>query len=485
MTYQEAIEYLDTFVNYEQRRDSKAMREVKLERMRHLCQRLGDPQRRFRSIVVTGTNGKGSVCAMLYAMLRESELRVGLYTSPHLEHVRERIRLWTPEAARPISSVDSAMDAETVSWLECSYGADWIQENELCAIVEQLQPSLEQMRYEDSEHPPTYFEALTAIAFLYFNQRQVDVAILEVGMGGRLDATNVVEQAVSIVTPIDLDHTEILGTTPEQIAAEKAGIIKPHQTVISGGQSAAVLQVLREACETPGDPLYVFGEDFTASIHRHDLEGLQVSITGLRGIYESLTIPLIGRHQAQNAALAIAAFEALSDFGIPYQLVERGLTQVEWFGRLELVHDAPLVLMDGAHNPQAASVLADTLKELCQGRKIHLLTGVSSDKSVEEIGKQLGPLVISATCTKSRQPRALEPTTLAKRLAPFCPDVHVMSDAADAYTYLLNAVSPQDAIVVTGSLFLVGELRAAIRRSHVKSRRPITTTEGQGATVAA
>jgi len=207
----------------------------------------------------------------------------------------------------------------------------------------------------------------------------------------------------------------------------------------------------------------------------------------LRGIYESLTIPLLGRHQAQNAALAIAAFEALSDFGIPYQLVERGLTQVEWLGRLELVHDAPLVLMDGAHNPQAASVLADTLKELCRGRKIHLLTGVSSDKAVEEIGKQLGPLVISATCTKSRQPRALEPTTLAKRLAPFCADVHVMSDAADAYTYLLNAVSPQDVIVVTGSLFLVGELRAAIRRSQMKPRRPIAVAaaEGEGAAVAA
>jgi len=483
MTYQEAMEYLDAFVNYEQRRDPKAMREVKLERMRRLCQRLGDPQRRFRSIVVTGTNGKGSVCAMLYAMLRESDLRAGLYTSPHLEHVRERICVSTSASERLASS----RTPEAPALLDRTHGTDWIPESEFAAIITQLKPVLEHMRREVPEQPPTYFEVLTAMAFVYFNQRQVDVAILEVGMGGRLDATNVVEQAVSVITPVDLDHTEILGTTQEEIAVEKAGIIKPRQSVISAAQLDGVLRILREACETQGAPLYVFGEDFTARIHHHDLEGSQVSITGLRGIYESLTIPLIGRHQAQNAALAIAAFEALSDFGIPYQLVERGLTQVEWLGRLELVHDTPLVFMDGAHNPQAASVLADTLKELCPGRKIHLLVGVSSDKSVEDIGQHLGPLVISATCTKSRQPRALEPTMLAKRLAPFCADVHVMSEAADAYTYLLNAVSPQDVIVVTGSLFLVGELRAAIRRPQMKPRRPIAVAaaEGKGAAVAA
>jgi dihydrofolate synthase/folylpolyglutamate synthase len=198
-----------------------------------------------------------------------------------------------------------------------------------------------------------------------------------------------------------------------------------------------------------------------------------VTVTGLRGIYEALELPLVGRHQAFNATLAVGALEALSGTGVPHSLVERGLARVEWPGRIEVVSDAPLVLMDGAHNPHAAAALREALLELCQGRRIHLLVGMSSDKSPEGLGGLLGDLSVSTTCTRSRHPRALDPVELARRLSPFCPDTHVMSDPADAYTYLLNAVSPQDVIVVTGSLFLVGELRAALRQSHVRPRRAL------------
>ncbi len=156
---------------------------------------------------------------------------------------------------------------------------------------------------------------------------------------------------------------------------------------------------------------------------------------------------------------------------MPSDIVERGLSQVDWPGRFEVVHEAPLVILDGAHNPHAAAALADALKELCHGRRIHGLIGVSSDKAVEAIGEQLGPIVAGMTCTASHHPRALEPTALAMRLAPFCPDVHVMSDPIDAYTYLFNVVSPRDVIVVAGSLFLVGELRAAIRQAQARARR--------------
>ena len=327
------------------------------------------------------------------------------------------------------------------------------------------------MRRDSPESAPTYFEAVTAAAFLYFNQRQVELAVLEVGLGGRLDATNVVEEAVSILGPIGEDHTDILGMEPVAIAREKAGIIKPGQVVISAPQSAEVLAVFQAACEDQAVPLFIGGRDLTASIQRYDFEGLECSLTGFRGIYESVRLPLLGRHQATNAALAVGTLEALADTGVPYGLVERGLARVDWPGRLEVVHEAPLMIMDGAHNPEAAQVLVDTLTELCPGRPIHLLVGMSADKSPEEFGRRVGRLAASAICTRSRHPRALDPVQLAGRLWPFCPDVHVMADAADALTYLLNAVSAQDVIVVTGSLFLVGELRAAIRQSHLRPRR--------------
>ena len=455
MTYQEAVAYLESFTNYERAPDPQAMRQVTLERVRRLCRRLGDPQRRFRSIVVAGTNGKGSICAMLYSMLRESPLRVGLYTSPHVEHLRERVRAWT-----------GGPDPE-----ERTHGDDWIREDEFAAIIERLRSALEELRHESLEAAPTYFEVLTAAAFVYFTQRQVDVAVLEVGLGGRLDATNVVDQAVSVIAPIDVDHAEVLGADAASIAREKAGIIKPGQIVVTASQPDKASAVLRAAAAERGAPLFTCGKDLTVAVHEQSLDGVQATITGLRGIYEGLDIPLIGRHQAENAALAVGALEALSDTGVPHSLVERGLFRVNWPGRMEIVNDAPLVLMDGAHNPHAASALARTLTELCQGRRIHLLVGMSSDKSPEGLGALLGGLSVSATCTRSRHPRALDPLALAKHLAPFCPDVHVMSDPADAYTYLLNAVSPSDMIVVTGSLFLVGELRGALRCSHVRPRR--------------
>ncbi len=454
MTFQDAMAYLETFADYE--RHPQAMREVKLERMRRLCGALGDPQRRFRSILVAGTNGKGSICAMLYAMLRESPLRVGLYTSPHLEHLRERIRVWT----------DGPQSGE---W---SHGEDWISEEEFVACLEAMQPAIETVRRESPEGPPTHFELVTALAFRYFQQRRVDVAVLEVGLGGRLDATNVVHQELSLIAPIDVDHAELLGRDPAAVAREKAGIIKPRQTVITCAQPEPILAVVREACEAHGASLLRCGEDVTVRIQRHSLDGLQLTITGVRGIYESVDVPLVGRHQAQNAAVAVAALELLSGTGAPHGLVAQGLAHVAWPGRLEAVHEAPLVLLDGAHNPHAAGALREALTELCAGRRIHLLIGTSSDKAVEGLGKVLGPLAVSATCTQSRHPRALDPVELARRLRPFCDDVHVMSDAVDAYTYLLNAVAATDAIVVTGSLFLVGALRAALRQAHVRPRRP-------------
>ncbi len=451
MTYDEAMGSLCSFVNYEESRRRRPLRRMKLDRMQELCRRLGDPQRAFRSVLVAGTNGKGSICAMIYSMLREGALRVGLYVSPHIESLRERIRVTSDGAGQR------------------SHRDDWISEEEFASVFSELQPVLDAMKGD----PPTYFEVMTAAAFLHFRRRRIEIAVLEVGLGGRLDATNVVDQAVSVIGPVGLDHPEVLGKTPGAIAVEKAGVLKPKQVVIVAPQSDDVLAVIREAAEAHGLPLFVGGEDLTASIQHHGLDGLQLTLTGLRGIYESVDLPLLGRHQAMNAALAVGAVEALSDTGIPYSMVERGLAAVSWPGRLEVIGEHPLVLIDGAHNAQAAEALRATLEELVPDRRVFLLVGMSSDKTVEAWGERLGPIAESVTCTKSGHPRAMHPTKLAKRLMPYCRDVHVITDPADAYTYILNVAQPSDVLVVTGSLFLVGEVRVALRKASERVRRTV------------
>src|SRR3990167_5902997 len=278
MTYDDALDYLQTFVNYERAHDAGAMRAVKLDRMRRLCRAFGEPQRRFRSIHVAGTNGKGSICAMLYAMLRAAGLRAGLYVSPHLEDVRERIRVWDGG----VTSVPP------------EHGADWISREAFAQRIAQLQPVLEAMR-RDPDGPPTHFEIVTAAAFLEFAQRRVEVGVVEVGLGGRLDATNVLEPTVAAFGPIALDHTDVLGDDLVLIAREKAGILKPGQLAVTVSQADIVDEVLRVACETQGVPLWRCGQELTARVEAHTLEGVTATITAPRGIYESLRLPLLDR----------------------------------------------------------------------------------------------------------------------------------------------------------------------------------------------
>ncbi len=449
MTGDEALAYLDGLVNHERRYDPQAMRAVRLERMAHLCRRLGDPQRWFRSIVVAGTNGKGSIAAMLYAMLRETSLRVGLYTSPHLESLRERIRVW-----------DRGPAGGSVA-----HGDDWITPEALGEAIGRL------AAVSGHSETPTYFEALTAAAFLHFQQRAVEVAVLEVGLGGRLDATNVVHQAVTVFGGIDYDHAEVLGEDLVFIAREKAGVLKPGQTAITVPQHDVVEEVLRLTAEEQGVPLLRIGREIVATLHEHSSQGLRVTVAAPRGLYEDLEVPLLGRHQAVNAAAAVTALEALSTAGSLADVVRRGLGGCEWPGRLEIVQEDPLVILDGAHNPQALEALGLTLAELWPAKRFHVILGLSADKWQEAVGQMVGRLGASVTCTRSRSPRAMDPAQLAVALRPFTRDVHVMADAADAYTYLLNGVPPTDGIIVTGSMYLVGELRAALRKAGVHKPR--------------
>lgn len=455
MEYNEALLYLEQFVNYERSHEAAAMRKVRLSRMQRLCRLAGNPQQRFRSVVVTGTNGKGSIAAMLYAMLRASKLKAGLYTSPHLEDVRERIRFSSGESDRPLPAE----------------GKDWISKEAFAEAVTLLKPAVETLCQESREGPPTYFEILTAVAFVAFAQQKVKIAVLEVGMGGRLDATNIVRQSVSVFGPIDLDHTDVLGESPAAIAREKAGILKMHQIAVSVVQPPEVEAVLQQACDAHGVPLLLLGRDISVRVAEQTLEGMQITVAGLRGIYESVKLPMLGRHQASNAAVAIVALEALSSKGIPRTFIERGLSRFSWPGRQEIFPHSPLIVFDGGHNPHAMAALRASLEQACPGRTVHFLMGVSGDKSVEEIGRRLEGFAASITCTQSAHPRAMPAGELAKRIAPYCKEVQIMPDPVDAATYLLNIAAPEDVVVVSGSFFLVGQLRAALKQSHVKSPR--------------
>lgn len=447
MTYPEAVAYLEALTNYERTHDPQAMRQVSLDRMRRFCDRLGHPQQRFRSILVAGTNGKGSICAMLDAILRAAGFRVGLYTSPHLTDPRERIRVGTDG-----TSADAA----------------WISQEAFAAIVERLQPAIESCR-SDPGGPLTYFEALTAAAWMHFAQQGVHLAVLEVGLGGRCDATNVADPAVSVIGPIGFDHADVLGPDLPSIAREKAAIMRPGRPVIVAQQEPHVAAILRELAAQRESPLIEYGQTISADIITHDpLGGVCVSVQGTRSRYEALQIPLLGRHQAQNAALAIAVVESLSGEGSPYSAIRMGLSQVSWPGRLEIVWDSPLVLLDGAHNPQAARALRETLDEFWPDRPVSLLLGMSGDKAAREVGEILASRATTIVCTKSGHPRACHPKRLATQLRGLSSKVVTIPDAVDACTYLLNAADPARLIVVTGSLFLVGQLRAALKRAEAQ-----------------
>ncbi len=449
MTYADAIAYLESLTNYEQVHQPDAMREVTLERLRLLCELLGHPERQFRSILVAGTNGKGSISAMIYEVLRQAGCRVGLYTSPHLEHLRERFRVSTDRARR----------------------SEEITQAEFASLVAQLRPPVEAVNRSTSGQRLTYFEVLTALAFLHFARRGVDLVVAEVGLGGRLDATNVLEPIVSVLAPIGLDHTDVLGTDIMAIAKEKAGILRPGRVVISAAQQPAVSWLFRELAAAQACRLIELGMEVTVEILQHTPEGLVVTIRSPRGAYEQVLVPLLGRHQAENAALAVAAVEVLSERGLPHSAVRKGLAEVRWPGRLEIISQRPIVVLDGAHNLAAAETLGRALTELWPGRARHLLIGMSKDKATDAVAAALGPLASSVTCVQSRHPRACDARQLAAQFAPHAAIIHIIPDAADAYTYLINTVPPEEMIVVTGSLFLVGELRGMTRQAHLMTRR--------------
>jgi dihydrofolate synthase/folylpolyglutamate synthase len=413
--------------------------DFKLERVALALKNLGDPHEQFVAVHIAGTNGKGSVAAMLHSILCAAGYRVGLYTSPHLVSFTERMRI----GALPIS------------------------EEEVVALAREIRTAATVRGIE-----LTFFEFVTVMAFLHFARCAVDLAVVEVGLGGRLDATNVLDPAVAVVTTIGLDHQEFLGDSLESIAREKAGIIKPGRPVVVGNVSGAARAVLAAAAAERGASAYWFGHDF-AGTHAGPLR-----FRGFGCDIGNMDVALRGQHQRDNAATAIAAAACLRDgFPISDQAIRQGVATVRWPGRLDIVQRAPLVVLDGAHNAAGVAVLVRELPVLAGERRVHLLFGVMRDKRWLPMVEALGPLMASATLAPALPPRGEAPDVLAQAFERYCP-VTVAPSALRGLKTLLQSVGEEDAVVVAGSLFLVGEVYPYFLDRHGRqglfSAHPIT-----------
>lgn len=430
-TYSDAIDYLYSFINWEVERHMRYTPEVMtLERPRKLLEALGNPQDRYPIIHITGTKGKGSVGAMCAAALQASGLRTALYSSPHLQDFRERFR------------VDNAL----------------IAEDEFVKLINRLRPALETMPDDI-----TWFEVTTALAFLYFAERKVDVAVIEVGLGGRLDATNVVTPVVSVITSLSYDHTHLLGDSLASIAREKAGIIKPGVPVVSAPQPEEALDVLAEVASERSASLTLVGRDwrFEAGATTRAGQGFNAGPSGepLQAYWTGLA----GGHQVVNATVALAALDraAQAGVGVTEQGIRDGLRQVDWPGRLEQIALRPSVVLDAAHNGASARWLSATLDQLFPQRPRVLVFGASADKDVRGMFEALLPGVDHLIAAQAIHPRALasaEIETIA-RDAGFSGGVDQIPSVPEAVAEAQRIAGRDGLVVVTGSLFIVGEVR--------------------------
>jgi dihydrofolate synthase/folylpolyglutamate synthase len=398
-----------------------------LDNIRRLLSLLGEPHRGLKVLHVTGTNGKGSVCAFAASALQSAGYRVGLYTSPHLIRFNERIRV----DGEPI------LDAEVLR------------------LWAGMEPAIRAMTAERPIDHPTFFEVTTAMAFQYFRERAVDVAVVEVGMGGRMDATNVADGRVSVVTRIDLEHTEHLGRSVERIAREKAGIIKPSSRAVAVDQPA--LPVIEARCREVHAPLTVVGRDVRAERQSHDLHGQTVLVTGPFGTIEVRT-PLVGAFQLENVAVAIAALHELGAAGLPVSedAIRTGVGTVRWPARLDLVRTSPRVFVDGAHNAPAARALAESIAELLPGERLRLVVGILNDKDLGGMAAALGPLASHVYACRPKTHRAYEPEEVAAAFRPYAP-VTVVTPIREAIGEAVSAAGPAGVVLITGSIYTAGE----------------------------
>src|SRR5690242_16022001 len=447
MNYEDAVRYLLSLGSELAAPRQAAAAKFDLENITVLAERLGHPDRTYPSTHIAGTNGKGSTAAFLESILRHAGFRTGLNTSPHLERINERIRLSGEEIS------DEAF-AESFTRIQ--------------VLIEDLLATGKLRAH------PTYFECVTAMAFESFARERVEFGVFEVGLGGRLDATNILSPVVTIITRIDFDHENFLGHSLKEIASEKAGILKPGVPLVLAEQHPEAREVILARAESVGSPVVE-----PAQLFRVDRESMEIGRVFARiieadsGKSFEISPSLPGRFQLQNALNALAAARLLRErgFRIPAEALTNGIANTVWPGRLEKLHSAPDIYLDGAHNPGAARELAHFLEQNFQGRKTWLLYAALRDKAVDEVAGLLFHYAAEVVFTAPRTARAVSAAQLAEIASHLAARFSVIPDAERAFEHALAEAAPEDVIFITGSLYLVGQLRHYWKhRAHVATR---------------
>ncbi|MFH1593545.1 MAG: folylpolyglutamate synthase/dihydrofolate synthase family protein [Candidatus Omnitrophota bacterium] len=430
MTYRQALRYLDSFINYE-KSGYTSRNSFKLSRMRRLAAMCRDPQNSFTSVHIAGTKGKGSIVAFVCSILQESGYSVGSYTSPHLVDPRERIRI----NGRMISKPDFA------------------------SYVRKIEIVLSK---EATGFAPTFFEIYTLLAFIYFKAKRVDFAVIETGLGGRLDATNIINSAVSAISPISHDHTEILGSDLRMIAFEKSGIIKGRGVCVSAPQTDRVSGIIRRRCEALRTRYILVGRDITACEVKSDSRKEIFDIDGLLGKYRRCVSHLLGKHQIINAACAIGIVEGLIGMGVTIKgrSMKEGIGKARNPGRCEVLGRGPYIVADGAQNRESARAIKETIKRNFKYKRLILVLGVSRDKDIKGICEELIPEAWRVVLTRAKIARAEEPGRMRRFVRG--KETVLTGSVCHAIERARTLAGKRDMILITGSLFVVGEAKELI-----------------------
>jgi dihydrofolate synthase/folylpolyglutamate synthase len=426
MNYEEALAYIHGTMKF----GSK----LGLQNITELLRRLGDPHKAFPAVHIAGTNGKGSVTSMTASILHKAGYKVGMFISPYLERFTERIQVDFEEIPR----------------------------DTLARLTGLVKEKISEMVGEGFNHP-TEFEVVTALGFLYFAESKVDIAVVEVGLGGRLDSTNVVNPLVSVITSISYDHMYILGNTLKEIAYEKGGIIKPGVPVVSYPQEEEAARVLEELAKGRSSPYYPIKKEQVHEKHSaFDEQCFDFEYDGIT--YENIRIHLPGKHQMLNAACALTGIMVLREQGfvINDSAVYAGMDATRWPGRLEMVREKPMIILDGAHNPSGAQALADAVRLYFPGRSIRLIMGVFKDKDVDNVAKILCSVASEVTVTMADSPRATDISELANIVRKYHSNVDVQPSLKEAIPSVMERLKENEILIISGSLYLIGEARTIV-----------------------
>jgi len=427
-SYKKAIEYIYNLNKYGIK--------LGLKNITYLLSLFDNPHLKNKVIHVAGTNGKGSTAAIIYTILQKAKFKVGLYTSPHLVSFQERIRI---------------------------NGEDITQE-EVYSLLERLKPVIHKVANTEGYQHPTFFEVITTMAYLYFYEKNVDFTIMEVGLGGRLDATNVCQPLLSVITHIDFDHMDKLGNSLADIAGEKGAIIKQNTPVVSAQQFPEAADIIRKIVQEKEAPLYSYGDHINATLLNSTLKGNYFNYAGIYHNINNLYLPLAGEFQIENASLAMAITELINNKGfvITKDDIVSGVRNSQWPGRFEIVREKPMVILDGAHNPNGVNQFINNLRKLIPAKKIIAVLGVFQDKDYPTIIKTIVPRVNQVILTMADNPRATPTSVLAKEAQRYMNKENIVetNNVTAAINKSLQIAQEDEVICITGSLYTVGEAKA-------------------------